>query len=46
VSALEDAAWCAVRVMVKRSEVIEIMEKLESLGASAILETQIKNCRL
>lgn len=46
VSALEDAAWCAVRVMVKRTEVIEIMEKLEVLGASAILETQIKNCRL
>ena len=46
VSALEDAAWCAVRVMVKRTEVIEIMEQLEALGASAILETQITNCRL
>lgn len=46
VSSLEDPAWCAVRVMVKRSEVIEIMERLESLGASAILETQINNCRL
>ncbi len=43
---LEDPAWCAVRVMVKRSEVIEIMERLEALGASAILETQITNCRL
>jgi len=46
VSALEDKDWCAVRVMVKRTEVIEIMEKLEALGASAILETQITNCRL
>jgi ATP phosphoribosyltransferase len=46
VSALEDADWCAVRVMVRRSEVINIMERLESLGASAILETQITNCRL
>lgn len=46
VSALEDAEWCAVRVMVRRTEVIEIMEKLEALGASAILETQITNCRL
>jgi ATP phosphoribosyltransferase len=46
VSALEDPAWCAIRVMVKRTEVIEIMERLEALGASAILETQIKNCRL
>jgi ATP phosphoribosyltransferase len=46
VSALEDPAWCAVRVMVRRGEVIAIMERLESLGASAILETQITNCRL
>ncbi|MEX0714183.1 MAG: ATP phosphoribosyltransferase [Pirellulales bacterium] len=46
VSALEDPAWCAVRVMVKRGEVIQIMERLEALGASAILETQITNCRL
>lgn len=46
VSALEDSQWCAVRVMVKRAEVIEIMERLEALGASAILETRITNCRL
>ncbi|MEX0936463.1 MAG: ATP phosphoribosyltransferase [Pirellulales bacterium] len=46
VSALEDSAWCAVRVMVARKDVIRIMEELESLGASAILETQIRNCRL
>lgn len=46
ISSLEDADWCAVRVMVKRREVITIMEQLEALGATAILETQIKNCRL
>jgi len=46
ISALEDPAWCAVRVMVKRGQVITIMEQLEALGASAILETQITNCRL
>ncbi len=46
VSALEDPNWCAVRVMVRRGEVIEIMERLEALGATAILETQITNCRL
>lgn len=45
ISALEDASWCAVRVMVRRSEVIPAMERLESIGASAILETQISNCR-
>lgn len=46
ISALEDNHWCAVRVMVRRNEVINVMEKLESLGASAILETTINNCRL
>jgi len=46
VSALEDPSWCAVKVMVRRGQVIEIMERLEALGASAILETQIANCRL
>jgi ATP phosphoribosyltransferase len=46
VSSLEDPAWCAVRVMVRRTDVIQIMEDLEALGASAILETQITNCRL
>ncbi len=46
VNALEDPAWCAVRVMVRRSEVIGVMEQLEALGARAILETQINNCRL
>lgn len=46
VNPLEDPQWCAIRVMVRRSEVIEVMEKLETLGASAILETQISNCRL
>jgi ATP phosphoribosyltransferase len=46
VSALEDPNWCAVKVMVRRGEVIGIMERLEALGASAILETQIANCRL
>lgn len=46
ISALEDADWCAVRVMVRRTEVIDIMEQLEALGASAILETRITNCRL
>jgi ATP phosphoribosyltransferase len=46
ISALEDPDWCAVRVMVQRDAVIDIMERLEALGASAILETAIRNCRL
>lgn len=46
ISALEDPQWCAVQVMVKRKEVIDVMDKLEAIGAKAILETQIVNCRL
>jgi ATP phosphoribosyltransferase len=46
VTSLEDPEWCAVRAMVKSSEVIPIMEKLEQLGALAILEFSINNCRL
>ncbi len=46
VNALEDEDWCSVRVMVKRYDVIDAMERLESLGASAIIETPISNCRL
>ncbi len=46
ISSLEDESWCAVRVMVRRKDVIETMEKLEAVGASAILETPITNCRL
>jgi ATP phosphoribosyltransferase len=46
VNALEDAEWCAVEVMVKRGEVIRVMEQLEKVGATAIIETQINNCRL
>lgn len=46
INPLEDPSMCAVRVMVRRKEVIDAMEKLEQLGASAILQTQIANCRL
>jgi ATP phosphoribosyltransferase len=46
VNKLEEEGWYAVRAMVKRGEVISIMERLEALGASAILETTITNCRL
>jgi len=46
VSALEDPDWCAVRAMVRRGEAHGIMERLEEIGASAIIETEISNCRL
>jgi ATP phosphoribosyltransferase len=46
VNTLEDRNWCAVRAMVRRSDIISVMEQLEAVGATAILETQITNCRL
>ena len=46
VNRLEKSGWFAVRAMVRRGEVIGIMEQLEQLGATAILETAISNCRL
>ncbi len=46
VNRLEQQGWFSIRAMVKRGEVISIMEQLESLGAKAILETSIANCRL
>ena len=36
INSLEDPAWCSVKVMVQRGDVISIMERLETLGASAI----------
>lgn len=46
INSLENTKWCSVRVMVKRSDVTDVMEQLDTLGASAVLETQINNCRL
>jgi ATP phosphoribosyltransferase len=45
-SALESSQKFAARVMVKRPEVIAVVERHEVPGASAILETKIADCRL
>lgn len=46
INTLEDAKWCSVRAMVLRKNVIQIMEQLEAIGAHAIMQTEIANCRL
>lgn len=46
VSRLDLEDWCAVKVMVKKSQVVQVMDKLEAVGATAIIETDITNCRL
>lgn len=46
VSHLDEQGWLAVKVMVEKTKVVETMDKLESIGATAIIETEVKNCRL
>lgn len=46
ISSLEEKGWVSVKVMVKKKEVVSAMDKLESVGATAIMETSINNCRL
>jgi ATP phosphoribosyltransferase len=46
ISPLHNEGWVAVRVMVVRDEVQRIMDDLWSLGARAILVTDIRACRL
>jgi len=46
VSRLDKDGWLAVKVMVKKNEIAAVMDSLESIGAAAIIETSVKNCRL
>ena len=46
ITPLDDQQWSAVRVMVKSSDITSVMDQLEEIHASAILETPINNCRL
>uniref|UniRef100_A0A7S1J0M6 ATP phosphoribosyltransferase n=2 Tax=Eutreptiella gymnastica TaxID=73025 RepID=A0A7S1J0M6_9EUGL len=45
VSTLEDPSWKSVSVLVKRSEVQLIMDKLETIGATDILVWDVRNTR-
>ncbi|MCR2800812.1 MULTISPECIES: ATP phosphoribosyltransferase [unclassified Microbacterium] len=46
ISPLRDPSWVAVRVMVERRRVNQIMDALYAIGARAILVTAIHNARL
>lgn len=46
VSPLKESDWNAVSSMVSRSEVANIMDRLEAVGASDILILRIDNCRV
>lgn len=46
ISPLQKEDWVAVRAMVKRSDVHDVMDQLWNLGARGILVTDIHSCRL
>lgn len=46
VSSLQDKEWAAVRAMVPKSELHQVMDDLYALGARGILVTDILACRL
>lgn len=46
VSRLDEPGWVAVKVMVQKDSVADTMDRLQDIGATAILETEVKNCRL
>ncbi|HOX50088.1 MAG TPA: ATP phosphoribosyltransferase [Fibrobacteria bacterium] len=46
VNTLEDPAWCAVRALVPVKQLGAVIDSLEALGATAILQFGIENCRL
>jgi ATP phosphoribosyltransferase len=45
-SRLEEENWYAVKVMVEKKNMVSVLDRLEKIGATAIIETEIKNCRL
>lgn len=46
VNSLEDPSWCAVRSLVPVKQLGKVIDELEALGATAILQFAIENCRL
>jgi len=46
VSKLEQDGWIAVKVMVMKKDVVSVMDSLQQIGATAIIETEVRNCRL
>ena len=46
ISPLAEDSWVAVKSMVKRKEINDIMDKLKESGAKGIIITDIRTCRL
>jgi len=41
-----DPAWLAVKVLVEKSELQRVIDRLEEIGCAAILETEVRHARL
>ncbi|MGJ7907849.1 ATP phosphoribosyltransferase [Actinopolyspora sp. H202] len=46
ISSLTEPGWVAVRAMVPRADVQDVMDKLAAVGATEILVTRLEACRL
>lgn len=46
ISPLDEDDWTAVEIMVEKKSVVEVMDRLQAIGATGIIETEIKNCRM
>jgi len=46
INSLENAEWCSVQVMIRRADVVDVMDQLKSIGATAVFEMTLNNCRL
>jgi ATP phosphoribosyltransferase len=46
VSTMQDPQWLAIRAMVSKGAVHQVMDQLYSIGARAILVTELHGCRL
>lgn len=46
ISPLGKEGWSAVRALVQRKDLQQVMDELEKLGATAILSTRLEGCRI
>lgn len=46
VQRLDQQGWLAVKVMVRKDQIVQAMDELETIGATGIFETELRNCRL
>jgi ATP phosphoribosyltransferase len=46
IAPLSNENWVAVKAMIKRKEINQIMDQLSDIGAKGIIITEIKTCRV